>query len=135
MTVSFVNKIVVQPAHILEKINLGGVSAYHWGYFIKLWKNASIFGYFLLSSLLYFFMAKQEDIFKNVISHAKEYGFIPSSEIYDWAQFMTMPKWSRVKKEHTGILVESHGSNEWKYCGLDASILMHPTWHLDTLML
>jgi hypothetical protein len=30
MTVSFVNKIVVQPAHILEKINLGGVSAYHW---------------------------------------------------------------------------------------------------------
>jgi glycyl-tRNA synthetase len=29
-------------------------------------------------------MAKQEDIFKNVISHAKEYGFIfPSSEIYD----------------------------------------------------
>jgi glycyl-tRNA synthetase len=29
-------------------------------------------------------MAKQEDIFKNVVSHAKEYGFIfPSSEIYD----------------------------------------------------
>ena len=29
-------------------------------------------------------MAKQEDIFKKVVSHAKEYGFIfPSSEIYD----------------------------------------------------
>ena len=29
-------------------------------------------------------MAKQEDVFKKVISHAKEYGFIfPSSEIYD----------------------------------------------------
>ena len=29
-------------------------------------------------------MAKQEDLFKNVVSHAKEYGFIfPSSEIYD----------------------------------------------------
>jgi glycyl-tRNA synthetase len=46
----------------------------------------SNFTIFLLSSLLYFlqYMAKQEDIFKNVISHAKEYGFIfPSSEIYD----------------------------------------------------
>ena len=29
-------------------------------------------------------MAKQEDVFKKVVSHAKEYGFIfPSSEIYD----------------------------------------------------
>lgn len=29
-------------------------------------------------------MAQQEDALKNVISHAKEYGFIfPSSEIYD----------------------------------------------------
>ena len=29
-------------------------------------------------------MANQEDIFKKVISHAKEYGYIfPSSEIYD----------------------------------------------------
>jgi glycyl-tRNA synthetase len=29
-------------------------------------------------------MAKQEDLFKNVISHAKEYGYIfASSEIYD----------------------------------------------------
>jgi hypothetical protein len=31
----------------------------------------------LLSSLLYFLQyGKTEDIFKNVISHAKEYGFI-----------------------------------------------------------
>ena len=29
-------------------------------------------------------MANQEDMFKKVVSHAKEYGFIfPSSEIYD----------------------------------------------------
>ena len=29
-------------------------------------------------------MAKQEDVFKKLISHAKEYGFIfPSSENYD----------------------------------------------------
>ena len=37
-------------------------------------------------------MAKQEDVFKKIVSHAKEYGFVfPSSEIYDgWARFMTM---------------------------------------------
>jgi glycyl-tRNA synthetase len=48
-------------------------------------------------------MAKQEDIFKNVISHAKEYGFIfPSSEIYDGLSAVyDCTKWSRVKKEHT----------------------------------
>jgi hypothetical protein len=51
MTVSFVNKIVVQPAHILGKINLEGVSAYHY-YFYKIMKiNASIFSFF---TFLYF---------------------------------------------------------------------------------
>lgn len=76
-------------------------------------------------------MANQEDnLFKNVISHAKEYGFIfPSSEIYDglsavydygqngaelknnikeyWWKFMTML--------HDNIV------------GIDAAIFMHPT--------
>ncbi|MDL5045538.1 glycine--tRNA ligase [Oscillatoria amoena NRMC-F 0135] len=76
-------------------------------------------------------MASQEDnLFKNVISHAKEYGFIfPSSEIYDglsavydygqngaelknnikeyWWKFMTML--------HDNIV------------GIDAAIFMHPT--------
>ena len=29
-------------------------------------------------------MAKQEDVFKKIVSHAKEYGFVfPSSELYD----------------------------------------------------
>ena len=29
-------------------------------------------------------MAQQEDVFKKIVSHAKEYGFVfPSSEIYD----------------------------------------------------
>jgi hypothetical protein len=55
--------------------------------FIKKYENQwfKLQLFFFLSSLLYFCgMAKQEDIFKNVISHAKEYGFIfPSSEIYD----------------------------------------------------
>src|ERR1041384_5179554 len=76
-------------------------------------------------------MATQEDnLFKNVISHAKEYGFIfPSSEIYDglsavydygqngaelknnikeyWWKFMTLL--------HDNIV------------GIDAAIFMHPT--------
>src|SRR5215207_8489751 len=76
-------------------------------------------------------MANQEDnIFKNVISHAKEYGFIfPSSEIYDglsavydygqngaelknnikeyWWKFMTLL--------HDNIV------------GIDSAIFMHPT--------
>src|SRR5262250_366739 len=76
-------------------------------------------------------MAAQEDnLFKNVISHAKEYGFIfPSSEIYDglsavydygqngaelknnikeyWWKFMTLL--------HDNIM------------GIDAAIFMHPT--------
>jgi glycyl-tRNA synthetase len=59
-------------------------------------------------------MAKQEDIFKNVISHAKEYGFIfPSSEIYDGLSAVyDYAKNGRIKKEHTRILVEINGSNE-----------------------
>lgn len=29
-------------------------------------------------------MAQQEDVFKKIVSHCKEYGFVfPSSEIYD----------------------------------------------------
>jgi hypothetical protein len=36
---------------------------------------------FKFAFYIFLHMAKQEDIFKNVISHAKEYGFIfPSSE-------------------------------------------------------
>ena len=35
-------------------------------------------------------MAQQEDVFKKIISHCKEYGFVfPSSEIYDGLQPFT----------------------------------------------
>ena len=31
-----------------------------------------------------YIMAQQEDVFKKIVSHCKEYGFVfPSSEIYD----------------------------------------------------
>jgi glycyl-tRNA synthetase len=58
-------------------------------------------------------MAKQEDLFKNVVSHAKSMDlFFRQAKytmvlVYDYAQ-----NGVELKKEHTRILVESDGSNE-----------------------
>ena len=84
-------------------------------------------------------MAKQEDIFKNVISHAKEYGFIfPSSEIYDglsavydYAQNGVELK-KNIREYWWKAMVQMHDN----IVGLDAAIFMHPsTWkasgHVD----
>ena len=84
-------------------------------------------------------MAKQEDLFKNVISHAKEYGFIfPSSEIYDglsavydYAQNGVELK-KNIREYWWKAMVQMHDN----IVGLDAAILMHPmTWkasgHVD----
>lgn len=82
---------------------------------------------------------KPEDLFKNVISHSKEYGYIfPSSEIYDglsavydYGQLGAELKknvrdywWKAMVQLHTNIV------------GIDAAIFMHPkTWkasgHVD----
>nr|WP_297307171.1 glycine--tRNA ligase [uncultured Flavobacterium sp.] len=75
-------------------------------------------------------MAKQEDIFKNVISHAKEYGFIfPSSEIYDglsavydYAQNGVELK-RNIREYWWKSMVQMHEN----IVGIDASIFMHPT--------
>ncbi|MBC7525551.1 MAG: glycine--tRNA ligase [Flavobacterium sp.] len=75
-------------------------------------------------------MAKQEDLFKNVISHAKEYGFIfPSSEIYDglsavydYAQNGVELK-KNIREYWWKAMVQMHEN----IVGLDAAILMHPT--------
>lgn len=75
-------------------------------------------------------MAKQDDIFKNVISHAKEYGFIfPSSEIYDglsavydYAQNGVELK-KNIREYWWKAMVQMHEN----IVGLDAAILMHPT--------
>jgi glycyl-tRNA synthetase len=84
-------------------------------------------------------MAKQEDIFKNVISHAKEYGFIfPSSEIYDglsavydYAQNGAELK-KNIREYWWKAMVQMHDN----IVGIDAAIFMHPkTWkasgHVD----
>ncbi len=75
-------------------------------------------------------MAKQEDLFKNVVSHAKEYGYIfPSSEIYDglsavydYAQNGVELK-KNIREYWWRAMVQLHEN----IVGIDAAILMHPT--------
>lgn len=84
-------------------------------------------------------MAKQEDLFKNVISHAKEYGYIfPSSEIYDglsavydYAQNGVELK-KNIREYWWKAMVQLHEN----IVGIDSAIFMHPTtWkasgHID----
>jgi glycyl-tRNA synthetase len=71
-----------------------------------------------------------EEIFKNVISHAKEYGFIfPSSEIYDglsavydYGQLGAELK-NNIRKAWWASMVQMHEN----IVGIDAAIFMHPT--------
>ena len=84
-------------------------------------------------------MAKQEDLFKNVISHAKEYGYIfASSEIYDGlsAVYDYGQNGAELKKNIREYWWRSMVQLHQEIVGLDASILMHPeTWkasgHVD----
>lgn len=75
-------------------------------------------------------MAKQEDVFKHVVSHAKEYGFIfPSSEIYDGLSAV-------YDYGQNGVELKNNIKQYWwkamvqlneNIVGIDAAILMHPT--------
>ena len=75
-------------------------------------------------------MAKQEDFFKKVISHAKEYGYIfQSSEIYDGLSAV-------YDYAQNGVELKKNIRNYWwkaivqlndNIVGIDAAILMHPT--------
>ena len=72
----------------------------------------------------------QEDKFKNVISHAKEYGFVfQSSEIYDglsavydYGQLGSELK-NNIKQYWWKSMVQMHEN----IVGIDAAIFMHPT--------
>ena len=74
-------------------------------------------------------MANQEDIFKKVVSHAKEYGFIfPSSEIYDglgavydYGQLGVELK-NNIKQYWWKAMVQYHEN----IVGIDSAIFMHP---------
>ena len=75
-------------------------------------------------------MSNNEDLFKKIISHAKEYGFIfPSSEIYDglsavydYGQLGVELK-NNIKQYWWKAMVQKHEN----IVGIDTAIFMHPT--------
>ncbi|MDL2308623.1 glycine--tRNA ligase [Bacteroidales bacterium OttesenSCG-928-B11] len=75
-------------------------------------------------------MATNEDLFKQIIAHAKEYGYIfPSSEIYDgmsavydYAQLGVELK-NNIKQYWWKAMVQFHEN----IVGIDSAIFMHPT--------
>ncbi|MBS1572876.1 MAG: glycine--tRNA ligase [Bacteroidetes bacterium] len=75
-------------------------------------------------------MAKQEDVFKNVVSHAKEYGFIfPSSEIYDGlsAVYDYGQNGAELKNNIKQYWWKAMVQLNENIVGIDSAILMHPT--------
>lgn len=75
-------------------------------------------------------MANNEELFKKIIAHAKEYGFVfPSSEIYDglsaaydYGQYGVELK-NNIRNYWWKSMVQHHEN----IVGLDAAIFMHPT--------
>ena len=75
-------------------------------------------------------MAQQEDQFKKIVSHAKEYGFVfPSSEIYDGLSAV-------YDYGQNGVELKNNIKRYWwdsmtllhdNIVGIDSAIFMHPT--------
>ncbi|MDP4282393.1 MAG: glycine--tRNA ligase [Bacteroidota bacterium] len=84
-------------------------------------------------------MATNDELFKKIVSHAKEYGFVfPSSDIYDGlsAVYDYGPFGVELKNNIKNYWWESMVQHHENIVGLDAAIFMHPTvWkasgHLD----
>ena len=75
-------------------------------------------------------MANQEENLKNIIGHAKEYGFVfPSSEIYDGlsAAYDYGPLGSELKNNIKQYWWKAMVQMHENIVGIDASIFMHPT--------
>ena len=75
-------------------------------------------------------MANYEDIFKKVVSHAKEYGYVfQSSEIYDGlaAAYDYGPNGIELKNNIKNYWWKSMVNMHENIVGLDSSIFMHPT--------
>jgi len=75
-------------------------------------------------------MAKQEDHFKKVISHAKEYGYVfQSSEIYDGlsAVYDYAQNGAELKKNIRDYWWKAMVQMHENIVGIDAAIFMHPT--------
>ena len=75
-------------------------------------------------------MAQQEDVFKKIVSHCKEYGFVfPSSEIYDGLAAV-------YDYGQNGVELKNNIKENWwksmvllheNIVGIDSAIFMHPT--------
>lgn len=84
-------------------------------------------------------MAQQEDLFKKLVAHCKEYGFIyPSSEIYDGlsAVYDYGPYGVELKNNIKQYWWQAMTLAQDNIVGIDAAIFMHPkTWkasgHVD----
>ena len=75
-------------------------------------------------------MANYEDVFKKVVAHAKEYGFVfQSSEIYDGlsAVYDYGPNGVELKNNIKNYWWKSMVNMHENIVGLDAAIFMHPT--------
>ncbi len=75
-------------------------------------------------------MAANEELFKKIISHAKEYGFVfPSSEIYDGlsAVYDYGPFGVELKNNIREYWWKSMTQYHENIVGIDAAIFMHPT--------
>jgi len=74
-------------------------------------------------------MASNEDLFRKIISHAKEYGFVfPSSEIYDGlsAVYDYGPFGVELKNNIKEYWWKSMTQYHENIVGIDAAIFMHP---------
>ena len=84
-------------------------------------------------------MAQQDDVFKNIVSHAKEYGFVfQSSEIYDGlgAVYDYGPNGAELKNNIKAYWWKAMVQMHENIVGIDSAIFMHPkTWkasgHVD----
>ena len=79
---------------------------------------------------IWILMANQEEIFKKVIAHAKEYGYIfPSSEIYDGlsAVYDYAQNGVELKKNIREYWWKAMVQLNENIVGIDAAIFMHPT--------
>jgi glycyl-tRNA synthetase len=75
-------------------------------------------------------MANNEELFKKIIAHAKEYGFVfPSSEIYDGlsAVYDYGPFGVELKNNIKEYWWKSMTQYHENIVGIDAAIFMHPT--------
>ena len=75
-------------------------------------------------------MANYEDVFKKVVAHAKEYGFIyQSSELYDGlaAVYDYGPNGVELKNNIKNYWWKSMVNMNENIVGLDSAIFMHPT--------